>query len=168
MATLALISDALVQESIIRAVQNVCRTMLRHEASFVEKSPDAAYAGFNEQPHIICAVGFVGNVNGLVYLCIPESFANQAASHILGMTTAEIQMIGDGIVKDVVGEITNMTVGGFKNALCDVGFPCKLTLPTIIRGEKLSVAALKSATRHTFHFDCDHHRLVADIQLKED
>ena len=24
-------------------------------------------------------------------------------------------------------------VGGFKNALCDAGFPCKLTIPSILR-----------------------------------
>ncbi len=72
------------------------------------------------------------------------------------------------MVKDVVGEITNMIVGGFKNALCDLGFPCKLTLPTIVRGDRLAIATLKSATRHIFRFDCSGHRLIADIQLKGD
>jgi chemotaxis protein CheX len=87
---------------------------------------------------------------------------------VLGMTAAEIAMCDDSTVKDVIGEITNMTVGGFKNALCDVGFPCKLTLPTIVRGDHLAVASMKGAERHIFHFDCAGHRLVADIQLKQE
>jgi chemotaxis protein CheX len=82
------------------------------------------------------------------------------------MSPAEVGLQGAAVVNDVIGEITNMTVGGFKNTLADVGFPCRLTVPTIIRGDNLSVAAIKSATRHVFLFDCAGHRLVADIQLK--
>jgi chemotaxis protein CheX len=70
------------------------------------------------------------------------------------------------VINDAIGEITNVTAGGFKNQLCDVGFPCKLTLPTIIRGEDLRVVAVKGTTRHIFEFDCAGHSLTADIQLK--
>ena len=38
--------------------------------------------------------------------------------------------------------------------------------PTIVRGENLCVAAMKGCTRHTFHFDTQGHRLIADIQIK--
>jgi len=166
MAAFSLITDQLVQDFIVRAVQNVCQTMLNQDASFVERSPIAAYAGFKERPHVFGSVGFVGDVNGIVYLCIPDDFADDAASRVLGMSASEIEMSGGEYTKDVVGEITNMTVGGFKNALCDFGFPCKLTLPTIVRGDNLAVASLKSSARHTFHFTCGAHRLVADIQLR--
>ncbi|MFZ5493728.1 MAG: chemotaxis protein CheX [Verrucomicrobiota bacterium] len=162
------ISDTLVQESIIRAVRNVCVTMLKQETSFVEKNVATAYDGFKEKPHVFGSVGFAGVIAGIVYLCIPDDFAQEAAARVLDMSLAEVEMSGDEAVKDVVGEITNMTVGGFKNALCNVGFPCKLTLPTIVRGDNLAVASLKGASRHTFHFDCSGHRLIADIQLKQD
>ncbi len=168
MATTQTIPDRLVQESIIRAVKNVCATMLKRDAGFVEKTASAAYEGFRERLHVFGSVGFVGQIDGIVYLCIPDDFAQEAAAGLLGMSAAELEMSGDATVRDVVGEITNMTVGGFKNALCNVGFPCKLTLPTIVRGDNLSVASLKGAERHTFHFDCAGHRLVADIQLKRE
>jgi chemotaxis protein CheX len=162
------ITDTLVQDSIIRAVRNVCVTMLKQEASFVEKTAGTAYDGFKEKPHVFGSVGFAGVIDGIVYLCIPDDFAQDAAARVLGMSANEVEMSGDEAVKDVVGEITNMTVGGFKNALCNIGFPCKLTLPTIVRGDNLAVAGLKGASRHIFHFDCSGHRLVADIQLKQD
>lgn len=168
MATAQPISDTIVQESIVRAVKNVCATMIKQEASFVEKSVEAAYAGFKDKPHVFGSVGFIGQIDGIVYLCIPDEFAHDAAARVLGMSAAEIEMSGYATVKDVIGEITNMTVGGFKNALCNIGFPCKLTLPTIVRGDNLAVASLKGAERHTFHFDCGGHRLIADIQLKLD
>jgi chemotaxis protein CheX len=168
MAIASPIPDTLVQDSIIRAVKSVCTTMLKRDAGFVERSPDVAYDGFKEKPHVFGSVGFVGKIDGIVYLCIPDDFAHDAATRMLGMSAAELEMSGSGTIKDVVGEITNMTVGGFKNALADRGFPCKLTLPTIVRGDHLAVAGLKGAERHIFHFDCAGHRLVADIQLKLD
>lgn len=160
------ITDDLIHKSIIRAVQNVCSTMLKQTAGFVEKTSEPTPNGPTDQPHVFGCVGFLGKIDGMVYLCISDDFAVNAASNILGISPAEVRAEGDAVIKDVIGEITNMTVGGFKNALCDQGYTCKLTLPTIVRGNNLAVAAMKSATRHIFHFDCGGHRLVADIQLK--
>lgn len=168
MATATPLTEAFIQDSLVRAVQNVCGTMLQQQAALVEATSDAKRSNFATQLHVFGSVGFVGEINGLVYFCLPDDFATAAAGRILGMSANEVAMSGDEVVKDVVGEITNMTVGGFKNALCDVGFPCKLTLPTIVRGDNLAVASVKSATRHIFHFDCGGHRLVVDIQLKAD
>lgn len=168
MAESQTITDTHIQDFIIKAIKNVCSTMIRRDASFVEKTAEAAYTGFKDKVYVFGTVGFQGEVNGVVYLCIPDDFAQHAASEILGMSPNEVTMGGDEVVRDVIGEITNMTVGGFKNALCDIGFPCKLTLPTVVRGNNLQVVSLKSATRHIFQFDCASHRLVADIQLKND
>ena len=168
MAVSQSITDTHVQNFIIKAVKNVCSTMIRQEASFVEKTAEAAYKGFHNQSYVFGMVGFEGEINGVVYLCIPNDFAHYAASEILGMTHAEVSSNGGEVVRDVIGEITNMTVGGFKNALCDIGFPCKLSLPTVVRGDNLHVVSLKSATRHIFQFDCSNKRLIADIHLKND
>lgn len=168
MAESQTITDTHIQDFIIKAVKNVCSTMIRQEASFVEKTAEAAYTGFKDKFYVFGTVGFEGEVNGVVYLCIPDDFAQHAASEILGMSRNEVTMNGAEVLRDVIGEITNMTVGGFKNALCDIGFPCKLTLPTVVRGNNLQVVSLKSANRHIFQFDCASHRVVADIQLKND
>lgn len=162
------IPENFVQTSIIRAVQNVCARMIKREARFLERATSATYEGFESQPHVFGSVGFVGQINGVVYLCIPDAFAHDAAARMLGLSVAEFEKNRGSMVKDMVGEITNMTVGGFKNALCDMGLPCMLTLPTIMRGENLSIASIKGAERHTFHFDCGGHRLIADIQLKQE
>jgi len=161
-----ILTDQLIQQSIIRSVGNVCHTMLGLEASFTEKSAAASRADLGSCDHVLGCVGFIGDIDGLVYLCIPLEFARSATAHLLGLSPVEVERQGADTVNDVIGEITNMTVGGFKNTLADAGFPCKLTVPTIIRGDNLSVAAIKSATRHVFLFDCAGHRLVADIQLK--
>jgi chemotaxis protein CheX len=166
MSTLQTIPDTLVQDSIIRAVKNVCAKMLKRDADFVEKGIEGTQNAFKEKPHVFGSVGFVGKIDGIVYLCIPDDFALDAAARLLGMSMAEVEMSGDGTLKDVIGEITNMTVGGFKNGLCDAGYPCKLTIPSILRGSNFSIEPISSATRHTFNFDSGGHKLVADILLK--
>lgn len=160
------INDALIHDSIVRSIERVFRTMLRQEISLVDGSTSQESASLAAKPYIVGAVGFVGNANGLIYLCFPEDFARAATGRILGMTANEVVMNGVEGVNDAIGELTNMTVGGFKNALSDAGFPCRLTVPTIVRASNLSVASVKSIARHVFHFDCEGHRVIADIQMK--
>jgi chemotaxis protein CheX len=166
MAAAQQITDALIQESIANAVQNVCRTLMRHDASLVDRVPAVTYEADPIKFQLIGNVGFGGEANGIVYLCMSDDFALFAVSTILGMSRSEVEFHGPEVLKDAIGELTNMTVGGFKNALCDVGFPCKLTLHTIVRGNNLTVAALRGTARHIFRFSCATHVLVADIQIK--
>jgi chemotaxis protein CheX len=84
------------------------------------------------------------------------------------MTEAELEEAGDDAINDAVGEITNMTVGSFKNGLSDCGFPCRLTIPSIVRGSNFVIEPISSAIRHVFHFQCENHRVVADILLQKD
>jgi chemotaxis protein CheX len=167
------ISEDMIRSSITRAVQDVFKTMLHHEVVFAGVSstlnPEDGAPPLvitESLPQVVGTVGFIGDVNGLIYLYISDEFAQRLTSEILGMTPAEVAEGGDEVVNDAIGEITNMTVGGFKNALCDVGYPCKLTIPSILRGSNFSVEPISSATRHILHFNCAGHRLVTDILMK--
>ncbi|MBA4138147.1 MAG: chemotaxis protein CheX [Opitutus sp.] len=168
MAATQQITEALIQDSIANAVQNVCQTLLRENAPFVDRLTTAEFEASPLKFQLIGNVGFAGEANGMVYLCMSDDFAVYAVGTILGMSASEVRFSGHEVVKDAIGEVTNMTVGSFKNTLCDVGFPCKLTLPTIVTGNNLSVASLRGTTRHIFRFTCATHVLVADIQLKND
>lgn len=166
MAVKSQITDELIQECIIKAVQSVFRTMLHRQATLVKRLDASAQPTAYHAPQILASVGFIGLADGLIYLCLPEDYARTISASMLGMTIPELDAAGQEVVNDALGEITNMTVGGFKNTLCDLGYPCKLTLPAIVRGENLSIASVKGATRHVFFFNCEGHELVADIQIK--
>ncbi|MFA5263473.1 MAG: chemotaxis protein CheX [Opitutaceae bacterium] len=166
MADPLLLTDTLIQNSFVQSIQDVFRTMAQHSIVFVERAPAIEAPTPEGVPQIIGNVGFVGKVNGLVYLCMPEAFGRQVACAMLGMDVSELMMSGTEALNDVIGEITNMTVGGFKNSLSDVGFPCKLTVPTIVRGTGLSVRSIKTAHRYIFHFDCKGVRVSVDIQMQ--
>lgn len=165
MAAIQQITEAIIQKSIFQAVRNVSQTMLSRDITLVNQAnaptPGATY-------EIIDTVGFAGDINGSVYLCLSEKFAIHAIGLMLGMSQREVELGGPDVIKDAIGELTNMTVGGFKNQLCDIGFPCMLTLPAIMRGQKLSVTPGKATVCHVFEFKCDGHLLVADIRLRVD
>lgn len=162
------ITEELIQDCILKAVQSVFRTMLHRQATLVKRLEASAHPPSYQAPQILASVGFIGAVDGLIYLCLSDDYAKTISSSLLGMSLSEVEEAGHEVVNDALGEITNMTVGGFKNTLCDVGYPCKLTLPAIVRGQNLTIANVKGATRHVFYFDCEGHEFVADIQIKVD
>ena len=166
------ITESLVRDYINRAVTDVFKTMLGREPTFSAAADWAKGAApvlvANPRPQVVGTVGFIGDVNGLIYLHLDLEFARICTCHLLGMTMPELDRAGDEVVNDAIGELTNMTVGGFKNGLCDAGYPCKLTIPSILRGTNFTIEPVSSAVRHVYHFDCAEHRVIADILMKAD
>ena len=172
MPAIADINETLVRTHINRAVSDVFKTMLGREPSFSAQTERTAerdvFASGLPGAQIVGTVGFVGDLNGLIYLHLDLAFARVCTCHLLGMTEAELDEAGDDVINDAIGEITNMTVGSFKNGLCDCGYPCKLTIPSIVRGSNFIIEPISSATRHIYYFDCAEHRVVADILIQKD
>ncbi len=173
MPTIDQISETVFRETINRAVQDVFKTMLGKTATLADTSSATNADGSPwEHPvhisgqHVVGTVGFIGDISGLIYLYLEDSFANDIASHMLGMTLEEIDEAGHEVVNDAVGELTNMTVGTFKNQLADKGFPCKLTIPSILRGSNFSIEPVSSATRRIYRFHVGEHAIVADLLMK--
>lgn len=173
MPTIDQISETVFRETINRAVQDVFKTMLGRTAT-LNNASDAANADGTPWEHpvhingqqVVGTVGFIGDISGLIYLYLDADFANEVASHMLSMTLAELQEAGDEVVNDAVGELTNMTVGTFKNQLADKGFPCRLTIPSILRGSNFSIEPISSATRRIYRFTIGTSTLVVDLLMK--
>ena len=169
-ATAAEINEALIRENINRAVKDVFKTMIgREPTSCVDPEQVRTRMLLVSEPHrpqVVGTVGFIGDCNGLIYLHLDLGFAKVCTCHLLGMTEPELDEAGDEVINDAIGELTNMTVGSFKNGLCDAGFPCKLTIPSILRGSNFCIEPISSTTRQIYYFDCVGHRVVTDILLK--
>lgn len=171
MPAIAELSEALIRDHINRAIKDVFKTMLGREPSFSTPSDHSRKSLITSEPsrpQVVGTVGFIGDCNGLIYLHLDLEFAKLCTCHLLGMTEPELEAAGDEVINDAIGELTNMTVGSFKNGLCDVGYPCKLTIPSILRGTNFSIEPISSAVRHVYFFDCAQHRVVADILMKSD
>ena len=159
------IDNSIIEDSIVMAVRNVCERMIRTDVGLKRKQVDPAE---DLGLQMLSTVGFVGSINGNVILGLSDDFAIFATGKILGMSAGEIEMSGPDVVRDAIGEVTNMTAGGFKNRLCDLGYPCRLSLPSIVRGNRMRVSAPQGTSRSIFEFECAGHVLLADIQFKFD
>lgn len=157
------------------AVLKVLHTMAQMNGKFKERiTPDPKcgspfYQVGAQDPLIAGSVGFTGEANGMVYLYMEMPTAAALAARITGMEQKELlQADNYEVVKDVVGEMTNMTVGTFKNGICDLGFQCKVTLPTVLHGSNLKVESVASAQRLTYHFEVNGRPLMADVFIQDE
>ena len=168
------ITAKLVCENIRRAVPHVFQTMLgkmppvvfSHQQEATPSAGNRANSPMEGQQHVVGTVGFIGEANGLMYIYLPLAFARLCTRNLLGMTERELEEAGEETVNDAIGELTNMTVGSFKSGLCDAGYSCMLTMPSILRGSNFCIEPISSAVRHIYHFDCAGHRIVTDILMK--
>ncbi len=142
------------------SVSDVFSTMFSSEAQSV---PPLDSHGTTE-PLVIGSVGFVGEMNGVVYISVTAAFARNLTSRMLGMPEAEIE--GDEMVNDVIGELSNMIVGSVKSRLCDRGAPCVLTIPSIVRGQNLKVQPIKPSKHHLLGFQCGTDHLAVEFLMK--
>lgn len=173
MPTIDQISETVFRDTINRAVQDVFKTMLGRTATLDTTSHVTTGDGTPwEHPvqingqQVVGTVGFIGDISGLIYLYLDSTFANDLAAHMLSMSIQELADAGDEVVNDAVGELTNMTVGTFKNQLADKGFPCRLTIPSILRGSNFSIEPVSSATRRIYRFTVGDSTLVVDLLMK--
>ena len=151
-----------------QAMQEVFKTMLSLEVS-VESSSDLAANGSslatqNERGQIVGSVGFIGSAAGVVYLHSTISFAKVITSRMLGIPENEISEAE--LINDAIGELSNMVVGHVKSHLCDGGMPCTLTVPSIVRGDQISIECVSSATRRLIGFRSGDHRWLAEVMTK--
>lgn len=118
-----------------------------------------------DDPLVVGNVGFVGKISGMVYLAMPESASLSIAMKMLGLDPADL----DGeyeMINDVIGEITNMSAGAYKNQMADMGYPCRLTIPSIIRGKYFVVEAAKATFRQLFVFDFEGKPISFELIMK--
>jgi chemotaxis protein CheX len=165
------ITETLIRDHVTRAVGEVFGTMLGRGvrlAAAATQSPDLAPGAAPESSvsQVVGTVGFVGDMNGLIYLYFPLPFAHLVSRHLLGMTEEELVEAGEETVNDAVGELTNMSVGSFKNGLADAGYMCRLTIPSILRGANFCIESINDSRRYVYAFECEGHRIVADILLQ--
>jgi chemotaxis protein CheX len=167
------VSESVFRDAITRAVHDVFKTMFGLSSSLIDSAESNGPVAAEDETGVLIegqlvvgTVGFIGDISGLIYLYLSADCANRLSGHLLGMSPEELAECGDEVVNDAVGEITNMTVGTFKNQLCDQGFPCKLTIPSILRGSNFSIEPITSATRRIYRFRIGDHVLVADLLMK--
>lgn len=173
------ISESVIKEMIVEAVQKVFTTMLSMSITFKENvvypSDPGAPMPTNplpkDKPIVAGSVGFIGSINGVMYIYLDNDLAKRVTSAFLGMDLNQVETEGHETVNDALGELTNMTVGTFKNKLCDMGHNCRLTIPSILRGSNLAVettAVSSKIQRTSYRFETLGTPYVVDLLMKRE
>ena len=74
-----------------------------------------------------------------------------------------MEVEGFDIVKDTIGELTNVIAGSFKGQLATRGFTCQLTIPSILHGPPFDVEEVRDAARWACEYETQGVRFVADV-----
>jgi chemotaxis protein CheX len=140
--------------------QGVCEVFQSMASIKVTSEPASTIEDSKGQ--IIGSVGFVGDVSGVIHIYTGVSFVRLATSKMLGINESEVD---DEMINDALGELTNMIAGYVKTRLSGNG-PCALTIPSIVRGQRLSVEGATDVTRKIIGFSNCNHRFLAELLLK--
>ena len=144
-----------------QAVREVFSSMLSMD--LVDELPSQLTADASGQ--IAGSVGFIGEASGIIYLYAGVGFAGVLTSRMLGIPSPEVQ--GDEMINDAFGELSNMVGGYVKSRLCDGGWPCTLTIPSIVRGQQLSIESVAQVARRIMGFGHEGQHLLAELLIKE-
>lgn len=150
-----------IEQLMREAVPQVFQSMLSTDVTAEPPFPFEPNSG----GQIIGSVGFIGEATGIIYLYAGVSFAKVLTGRMLGIPELEVDE-GD-MVNDAVGELSNMVVGYVKSRLCDFGWPCTLTIPSVVRGQHLTVEGSAQVARRVIGFRDGENHVVAEVLLKE-
>lgn len=114
---------------------------------------------------VASSVGFLGKINGVIYLYFEGKLAENVCGGLLGMTEDELD---PEMVNDTLGEISNMVVGQIKSCLCDRGLECRLTIPSILRGSGLKVDGTSDTKRRLISFKSGDQQMVVEVLVKSE
>lgn len=111
-------------------------------------------------------ISFAGEVTGSLQFMVSTEFARLMTSAILGMEPGEID--DEEEVKDVIGEVTNITAGNLKAAFNDSGLGCKISPPHITTGTDFTIetAHMDRTERHAFKLR--RHEIFVEVCVKID
>lgn len=147
------------QQNIIDATQNVFDTMLMLPITSGEPLADKVYQ-FKDS--VSGMLGFSGDIQGMLTIHCPQKVAFAITEQLLGMSVASV----DEDVKDTIGEMANMILGGIKDAFLHQGTDINLAIPTVMAGRSYQVKGVDYASWTTVPFCLNDGEFLVELKLK--
>ncbi len=142
------------------ATQEVFETMLSMQLGEREDVTELP-VGTNQ---VVGSVSMAGTVSGTVNIYVGDMFAKVITADMLGMELDEVD--SDEEIHDVIGELSNMIGGDLKSRLCDAGFDCSLSIPSITSGKDFQIESKGWAVNEQVFFEYQDHIALIEAFLK--
>jgi len=154
------INDLDLKAFVTKTLTEVFDTMLSMNLEQI----DGCEEGIGEGNQIVGSVGFAGKAMGNVNILVSSDFARLMTAEMLGMETDEIE--GEEEIFDVIGELCNMVGGDIKSRLCDSGFSCELSIPSVARGNDLKIDSMGWDRCECFGFKYLENAALVQVHMK--
>jgi CheY-specific phosphatase CheX len=135
--------------------------MLDMEVRSTGIAPEAHSAGLG----IISLIGITGEWGGSGVFCCSPAFAATIWGRMLGADPGNETRAIDDEILDVVAEITNMTIGNFKNLLEPVTGALAISVPTVIHGRNFEFRNTSGLRGVALEFEAADHPFEVRISL---
>jgi flagellar motor switch protein FliN/FliY len=113
---------------------------------------------------VVAGVDFGGSIAGMLNIQVTTDFARQMTAKTLGIEPGALE--GDGEIKDLLSEVSNIVGGNLKSALNDAGFACTLSTPSMTYGGDFSAKSLNMERFERFVFRHQQDWVIVEVGLK--
>ena len=144
-----------------KVIKDVFETMVSMDLELSDSNTNKEVVNGNL---IVGSVGLAGDVQGNVRIHVSDDFARAITAAMLGMELDEIE--GEEEVYDVIGELSNMISGDIKSRICDAGFSCELSTPTITSGSDYEIISQDCMRCEQLFFINEDHTALAEVAIK--
>lgn len=112
---------------------------------------------------VISLIGLTGKWMGTGCVLCSSDFARKMSGQLLGSEFASV----DQEVLDAVGEIANMIIGSFKNALEPEVGSLDMSIPVVVFGRNFTASSIHKADWVVLPFLCGEEQLLVKACLSE-
>lgn len=168
------ITETLVRDHLNRAICDSFTSLLGRTPALVrvaemcrrnDLSPPPISPANGRTSLLVGTVGLLGDVKGLVYLYLDETFARLVTRRLLGRSETGLVDPGDEAVNRAIGNVTHLAAGHLRNSLRACGYPCTITPPSILRGRKFAIEPVGKTIRYLYKIEPTAHMVAVDLLL---
>ena len=149
-----------IKSHVVESIVEVFDTMVSMEIEHTDSEPQVAA----DTSRVVAGVNFAGNIAGMLNIQVSTDFARQMTANMLDMEPEELE--GDGEIKDLFSEISNIVGGNLKSALNDADLACVLSTPTMTYGGDFTIKSLNMERFERFVFMNQQDWVVVEVGIK--
>jgi flagellar motor switch protein FliN len=149
-----------IKSHIIESIVEVFDTMVSMEIEHSDSEPEDT-GGVSR---MVAGVNFAGNVAGILNIQVTSDLARLMTANMLDMEPEELD--GDGEIKDLLSEVSNIVGGNLKSVLNDAGLACVLSTPSMTYGGDFTIKSLNMERFERFVFMHQQEWIFVEVGLK--
>lgn len=136
-----MLETSVLQEYLWNSVCDSFETMIMMPVEKVIEEEGFEYNGIL----LASSITFTGDIKGCLALLCSFGCAKKITKSMLMLDDED--ELDENEVKDALGEVANLVIGGFKSRLMDTGDTINLSIPTVTKGRRMRPALGLGAQR---------------------